>query len=212
MVRLTLLRIENQITSEVALFDLDRDPGDVFFELACFVRRVNHRRRKGPRGSVHLRENGVITLRWHDPYVDRFICGTAPELRPEEKQAPAAEALTELVARAIRNGRPGEAQKKTRIRIVNDITGQTAILESQRSRAKVYLDLCQLVRQTNGRRDDMLRATVTLTRDVIGVRWFCPWVIARNVAAEMVALVAPIHAVEQILWPRPSQDVAGVGQ
>jgi hypothetical protein len=239
MIGSTRLRIENEFSSTTTTVDLNRDACDAFFDLAYFVRRVNRRGRKGPRGSLHLREDGTIILRWYDPSVVRFARGIAPKLRPEDKQAPTAEvtqqtylqwqgrlaqaeqqkrrkeqaeaeALTELVAFAIRNGRPGEAKKKTRVKIVDEITAHTTIVESCRSRAEVYLDLCRLARQTNSRRDDMVRATVGLSPELITIRWFCPWLIAIEVAAEMLELAAPIHAVEQILWPRPSQDVVGV--
>jgi len=87
-----------------------------------------------------------------------------------------------------------------RVRIVNDVSGQTTIVETQRDRCAVYFDLAKMVRQVNRRRDETLRASLHLLQDVIVLHWHhpCPW--GNGMAAELLEIAEPLHRVEAIIW------------
>ncbi len=89
--------------------------------------------------------------------------------------------------------------KPCRVRIVDDIQGKTVDVESPRDRSLVWFDLVKLVRHVNHRRDDALRACVHLQRDIIILRWYCPWVFATECAAQMMELAKPLHEVEKLI-------------
>jgi hypothetical protein len=87
-----------------------------------------------------------------------------------------------------------------RVRIVNDVNGQTTIVETQRDRCAVYFDLAKMVRQVNRRRDNMLRASLHLLQDTIVLHWHNPWIAGAGLAAELLEIAEPLHRVEAIIW------------
>jgi len=101
------------------------------------------------------------------------------------------------------------APVKTRLKIVDDIRQTTTILESPRDRSEVFYELGLLVRKVNAnRRETMIRASLHLQRDLVVLRWSCPWIVGATLAAELLRVAAPVGQVHEILWPRPSQEPA----
>lgn len=87
---------------------------------------------------------------------------------------------------------------RCRVRIVNDITDRTTIIESPRDRFTVVLDLIRLVRSVNRRRAELLRASLHLTDDLIVLHWHCPC--AGELAKDIIDLAEPLQRVEKLIW------------
>ena len=183
--------------------ELKSDAATVFLEIAGQVRRVNRRRNETLYGVVRFSDHGIF-LRWHN-----LLPVEGPTA---EDPFQTGEALTNMLLFVLQTEEQAKAETEahTRVRITNGITGETTIVESRRAAQNVFLDLRRLARQVNARKDDMLRAAVGLSRGFVSISWWCPWITTTAVAAQTIDLVAPLHQVDQILWPRPSQDVTQV--
>lgn len=96
---------------------------------------------------------------------------------------------------------------RCRVRIINDVTGQTATVESDRDRGDVLVDLMRLVRRVNRRRDETLRACLRIGHDLIVLHWHSPLFFGDEFAREAIEAVAPLHEVENILWTKGSQSI-----
>lgn len=86
-----------------------------------------------------------------------------------------------------------------RVRIVNDITGHTAIVETPRNRSLVIFDLMSMVRKVNRRRDDCVKASLHLLPDLIILHWFCPNH-DDDLAKAVLESAEPVREVEKLIW------------
>ncbi len=87
-----------------------------------------------------------------------------------------------------------------RVKIVNHITGNTTVVESPRDRSMVVFDLMRMVRTVNRRRDDTVKASLHLLPDLIVLHWHCPWIVANDLAADLLEISKPVHEVERVIW------------
>jgi hypothetical protein len=96
---------------------------------------------------------------------------------------------------------------------VNDLTGQITVVETAREPGAVFLDLVRHARKANRRKDEILRASVSLTENMIVLHWHCESTSERGVElnAEILALSDPIHQVDAIIWGRRSDPTSGKG-
>jgi hypothetical protein len=86
-----------------------------------------------------------------------------------------------------------------RVRIVNDITGRIAIIETQRDRASVYFDLARMVRQVNRRRDETVRASLHLAESQITLHWHSPCWYGDEFSKAILEAASPVHDVAGVI-------------
>ena len=87
-----------------------------------------------------------------------------------------------------------------RVRIINHITDRTTVVESPRDQAAVWLDLVRLVRQTNRRRNEELRASVHLLADgMLSLHWHTPNYWADDIVKNLLDVTRPLYEAEQLI-------------
>jgi hypothetical protein len=91
------------------------------------------------------------------------------------------------------------ASSRCRVRIVNDIDGHTTVVESPRDRSMVVFDLMKMVKAVNRRRDETVKASLHLLPDWIVLHWHCPWIVANDLAADLLEVAKPVHEVESLI-------------
>ena len=92
--------------------------------------------------------------------------------------------------------------KRTRVRIVNHITGNTKTVETLRDAYAVAVDLMRLAKKVNRRRDRTVKASVQLLPDLIVLQWHCPCFesFAGELAKELIDTAEPIHEADDFIW------------
>jgi hypothetical protein len=85
-----------------------------------------------------------------------------------------------------------------RVRIVNDISGGTAIVESTRDRSMVVFDLMRMVKAVNRRRDEVLKVALHLLPDLIVLHFHCPHS-DDGLAKAVLEAARPLHEVERLI-------------
>jgi hypothetical protein len=91
-------------------------------------------------------------------------------------------------------------RRLSRVRIVNDITGHTTMVETQFARCVVYSGLIKVIRQVNRQPDQTLRMSLHLLEDIIIVHIHCPLWWGNDLAAASFEVFQPIRQIEQIIW------------
>ena len=91
------------------------------------------------------------------------------------------------------------APTRCQVRVINDIQGNTTVVESPRDRSMVVFDLMKMVKTVNRRRDTTVKASLHLTADSIILHWHCPWHFGVALAAELLEVGKPVYEVESLI-------------
>jgi hypothetical protein len=106
---------------------------------------------------------------------------------------------TAMNTKAAATANAGETPPRCRVRIVNYINGRVVVIESQRERMAVWLELSELIRRVNHRRDETLRACLQLLPDEIVLSWHTPSYYGNEIVAATFESVMPFFEAEKLI-------------
>jgi len=86
------------------------------------------------------------------------------------------------------------------VKIVNDITGHTTVVETQRDCVAVYFGLAKIMRRVNRRRDQTMKVSLHMLQDILVLHIHCPLWWGDSLAAESLKIAEPLREFEQIIW------------